>query len=56
MIEITVENGVAEIVLDAPQRMNALDEAALAELQAAYERAAAGVESGEVRALSLIHI
>ena len=44
MIEITVENGVAEIVLDAPQRMNALDEAALAELQAAYERAAAGVE------------
>ncbi|MBD4384784.1 enoyl-CoA hydratase/isomerase family protein, partial [Xanthomonas citri pv. citri] len=40
MIEITVENGVAEIVLDAPQRMNALDDAALAELQAAYERAA----------------
>ena len=29
MIEITVENGVAEIVLDAPQRMNALDEACL---------------------------
>ena len=53
MIEITVENGVAEIVLDAPQRMNALDEAALAELQAAYERAAAGVESGEVRAVLL---
>lgn len=53
MIEITVENGVAEIVLDAPQRMNALDEAALAELQAAYARAAAGVESGEVRAVLL---
>lgn len=53
MIEITVENGVAEIVLDAPQRMNALDDAALAELQAAYERAAAGVESGEVRAVLL---
>lgn len=53
MIELSISGGVAEIVLNAPGKMNALDEAALAELEAAYDRAAEGVESGEVRALLL---
>lgn len=53
MIELSISGGVAEIVLNAPAKMNALDEAALAELEAAYDRAAEGVESGEVRALLL---
>lgn len=49
MIELSIENGVAEVVLNAPQKMNALNEEALAELSDAYDRAA---ESG-VRALVL---
>ncbi|TFI50493.1 enoyl-CoA hydratase/isomerase family protein, partial [Micrococcus endophyticus] len=53
MIEMTVADGVAEVRLNAPKKMNSLDEAALADLHDAYRRAAAGVESGEVRVVLL---
>jgi 2-(1,2-epoxy-1,2-dihydrophenyl)acetyl-CoA isomerase len=53
MIELKIENNVAEVVLDAPQKMNALDEQALADLGAAYDDAAAAVAGGSVRALLL---
>ncbi|GAA4381298.1 enoyl-CoA hydratase/isomerase family protein [Paeniglutamicibacter cryotolerans] len=53
MIELTITDGVAEIVLNAPQKMNSLDEAALAELEAAYDQAAEAAGTGEVRALLL---
>ncbi|MFC6256742.1 enoyl-CoA hydratase/isomerase family protein, partial [Kocuria oceani] len=39
MIDLTIDGSVAEVVLDAPQKMNALDEAALAELGEAYAEA-----------------
>lgn len=55
MIRLTITDGVAEIVLDAPEKLNSLDPAAIAELSAAYdEAAAAGVRAlllrGEGRA------
>ncbi len=53
MISLTIADGVAEILLDAPHKLNALDEAALAELSAAYDDAAAAAARGEVRALLL---
>ncbi|MCY7289877.1 MAG: enoyl-CoA hydratase/isomerase family protein, partial [Cryobacterium sp.] len=37
MIELTIRDDVAYVVLNAPDKLNALDEAALAELEAAYE-------------------
>lgn len=49
MIDLTIADGVAEIVLNAPEKLNSLDPAAVAELSAAYDRAA---EAG-VRALLL---
>ncbi len=49
MIELTIADGVAEVVLNAPEKMNSLNEAALADLSAAYDEAA---EAG-VRALLL---
>ncbi|MET0725268.1 MAG: enoyl-CoA hydratase/isomerase family protein [Leifsonia sp.] len=49
MIDLTVHDGVAEIVLDAPGKLNALDGAAIAELDAAYIEA----ERSNVRALVL---
>lgn len=46
MIDLTIDGSVAEVVLNAPGRMNALDEAALAELGDAYAEAArAGVRA-----------
>lgn len=53
MITLTIAGGVAEVVLDAPEKLNALDEAALAELSSAYDDAAAAASRGEVRALLL---
>jgi enoyl-CoA hydratase/carnithine racemase len=53
MINLTIGGGVAEVVLDAPAKLNSLDEAALAELSAAYDDAAAAASRGEVRALLL---
>lgn len=49
MIELTIENDFAEVVLNAPQKLNALDEAALGELDQAYRDA----EAAGVRALLL---
>lgn len=46
MIELTIDSDIAEVVLNAPAKMNALNEAALADLSAAYdEAAAAGVRA-----------
>ncbi|MGZ0712746.1 enoyl-CoA hydratase/isomerase family protein (plasmid) [Coraliomargarita sp. W4R53] len=49
MIEITITDDVATIVLNAPTKRNALDESAIAELGAAYDAA----EAAGVRALML---
>ncbi|MCO4254736.1 enoyl-CoA hydratase/isomerase family protein [Pseudarthrobacter cellobiosi] len=53
MITLSIANNVAEVVLDAPQKLNSFDEQALADLTQAYDDAAAAVESGKVRALLL---
>ncbi|SFR82932.1 Enoyl-CoA hydratase/carnithine racemase [Agromyces sp. CF514] len=53
MIELTVAEGVAEISLNAPEKLNALDEQALDELAEAYAEAERLVGAGEVRALVL---
>lgn len=53
MISVTITNGVAEVVLDAPHKLNSLDEQALADLTQAYDDAAAAASRGEVRALLL---
>lgn len=46
MIDLSINDSVAEVVLNAPQKMNSLDAAALAQLGAAYsEAAAAGVRA-----------
>ncbi|KGJ72465.1 crotonase [Cryobacterium roopkundense] len=49
MIELTIDNNVAYVVLNAPEKMNALNEAAVVELDAAY----ASAEEAGVRALVL---
>jgi 2-(1,2-epoxy-1,2-dihydrophenyl)acetyl-CoA isomerase len=49
MIHLTIDDGFAEIVLDNPAKLNALDESALGELDDAYRRA----EEASVRALLL---
>ena len=53
MISLTINNGVAEVVLDAPQKLNSLDPQALKDLSQAYDDAAAAAGRGEVRALLL---
>ncbi|PQZ99521.1 crotonase [Arthrobacter sp. MYb224] len=53
MIELSIDQGVARMVLNAPKKMNSLDPAALHELSEAYDQAAAGVAEGTVRALVL---
>lgn len=53
MIRLTIADGIAEVVLDAPYRLNAVDTQALDDLSAAYDDAAAGVREGTVRALIL---
>lgn len=40
MIELIITDNVAEVVLNAPEKMNSLNEAALADLSAAYDEAA----------------
>ena len=49
VVDFSVSDGVAEIVLNDPGKLNALDEQALADLGAAFERA----RSADVRALIL---
>ncbi|REE04971.1 enoyl-CoA hydratase/isomerase family protein [Citricoccus muralis] len=53
MIELNLADGIAEVVLNAPEKMNALNAEALAELEKAYDAAAAAASRGEVRALLL---
>ncbi|MCR1163648.1 enoyl-CoA hydratase-related protein [Paenarthrobacter sp. UW852] len=53
MIELSIANGIAEIVLNIPEKLNSLNEDALAELDKAYDEAAAAAARGEVRALLL---
>lgn len=49
MIDLTIDEGVAHVVLNSPDTLNALDETALGELATAYEDA----ENAGVRALVL---
>src|SRR6478735_8723522 len=49
MIELTIDGAVAQVVLNAPAKRNALDETAIGELARAYDDA----ESAGVRALVL---
>lgn len=49
MIELEITGGIARVTLNAPEKLNALDEAALRELDAAY----AAAEEAGVRALIL---
>ncbi|MBG6189347.1 enoyl-CoA hydratase/carnithine racemase [Arthrobacter sp. CAN_A212] len=53
MIDLTYQNNVAEIVLNAPAKLNSLDEAGIAELSRAYDEAASKAATGAVRALVL---
>ena len=53
MISLSISNGIAEIVLNAPHKLNSLDEQALRDLTQAYDDAAAAASRGEVRALLL---
>ncbi|MCU1521444.1 MAG: crotonase [Arthrobacter sp.] len=53
MISLSIADGIAEIVLDAPHKLNSLDEQALADLDQAYDDAAVAAARGEVRALLL---
>ncbi|MGR0159181.1 enoyl-CoA hydratase/isomerase family protein [Paenarthrobacter nitroguajacolicus] len=53
MIELSIANGIAEIVLNYPDKLNSLNEDALAQLDKAYDDAAAAASRGEVRALLL---
>ena len=53
MISLSIADGVAEVVLDAPHKLNSLDEQALADLSRAYDRAADAAARGDVRALLL---
>ncbi|MDN4610475.1 enoyl-CoA hydratase/isomerase family protein [Arthrobacter burdickii] len=53
MISLSINNGVAEVVLGAPHKLNSLDEHALSDLSVAYDDAAVAAARGEVRALLL---
>jgi 2-(1,2-epoxy-1,2-dihydrophenyl)acetyl-CoA isomerase len=53
MIELSVADGVAEIVLNAPEKLNALDPSGIAELSDAYAQAGRMAQAGEIRALVL---
>ncbi|WP_426987655.1 enoyl-CoA hydratase/isomerase family protein [Pseudarthrobacter sp. Y6] len=53
MISLSIASNVAEVVLDAPHKLNSLDEQALTDLTQAYDDAAAAASGGEVRALLL---
>ena len=47
MISLSIADGVAEVVLDAPHKLNSLDEQALADLSQAYDDAADAAARGE---------
>jgi len=53
VIDLTIQDAVATVTLNTPEKLNALDAAALGELSDVYGRAADGVADGTVRALVL---
>ncbi len=53
MVRLDIADGIAEVVLAAPYRLNAVDGQALTDLAAVYAEAADGVREGTVRALVL---
>ncbi|MBT2538259.1 enoyl-CoA hydratase/isomerase family protein [Arthrobacter sp. ISL-69] len=53
MISLSIADGIAEVVLNAPHKLNSLDEQALKDLTQAYDDAADAALRGEVRALLL---
>ncbi|WP_394939876.1 enoyl-CoA hydratase/isomerase family protein [Psychromicrobium sp. YIM B11713] len=53
MIELSIADGIAEVVLNAPHKLNALDAQAFTDLKNTVDEAAAGVAAGSVRALLL---
>lgn len=53
MIDYFLNDGVAEVVLNAPHKLNALNAQALLDLRACIDDAAVAARSGEVRALIL---
>lgn len=53
MIELAVAEGVAEVVLNAPEKLNALDERAVAGLASTLAEVQRLADAGEVRALVL---
>jgi len=53
MIDLFIADGVVEIVLNAPHKLNSLNEADLLELGRAYDEAGAAADAGTVRALVL---
>ncbi|WP_082177755.1 enoyl-CoA hydratase/isomerase family protein [Arthrobacter sp. RIT-PI-e] len=53
MISLTIDDAVAEIVLDAPGRLNSLDHQGLKDLSRAYRTVDAAAQRGEVRAVLL---
>ena len=52
MIRLTIEDGVAEIVLDAPEKLNSLGPEGIAELSAAYAEASDAGALSSIGALS----
>lgn len=53
MIELTIADGVAEVVLNAPQKLNAMDGQAFEDLRAAVVQAAERATAGEAKVLLL---
>lgn len=53
MVSLTIDSGVAEVVLNAPHKLNSLDPAGLRALSQAYATAGEAAARGEVRALLL---
>lgn len=53
MIQLSIRDSIAEVVLAAPHKLNALDERGIADLSKAYDDAAEAASDGTVRALLL---
>nr|WP_041685704.1 enoyl-CoA hydratase/isomerase family protein [Renibacterium salmoninarum] len=53
MIELTIADGVAEVVLNAPKKLNAMSAQAFVDLRAAVERASASAADGQAKVLLL---
>lgn len=53
MIELSISDGVAEVVLNAPKKLNAMDGQAFLDLRAAVDEAAAAAVAGQAKVLLL---